>query len=245
MKSKNSLRLLLISFISLFSLSSYAGNEEKIIYNAYINDNMSIWKKTIDKMNSETNKTITREFELLNYEYGYIAWCLGKKKIDEANLYFKRGKERITKLEKFNKNPDLIYAYQSAFYGYQIGMNKIKAPFLGPKSMEAAKKSVALNTSNYFGYMQLGNIEYYMPSVFGGSKEKALDYYINAKKIMDKRNNKTDWNYLNLIAIIGITYQELGDWNNADIYYKLALKLEPGFKWVSKDLYPKFIKINK
>ncbi|MFA6805819.1 MAG: tetratricopeptide repeat protein, partial [Bacteroidales bacterium] len=224
---RKKVKLLLIGVLSLLSLTSFGANEKEIIYNAYITDNMSIWKKTIDAMDAETNKTIAREFELLNYEYGYIAWCVGKKKTDEANLYLNKGTQRITKLETYKKSLGLIYAYQSAFYGYQIGMNKIKAPFLGPKSIEVAKKSVTMNINNYFGYMQLGNIEYYMPPVFGGSKEKALDYYLRAKEIMDKRDNKNDWNYLNLIAVIGMTYQELNNYNKAEAYYKLALKQEP------------------
>lgn len=196
-------------------------------------------------MHAQTNKNIAREFELLNYEYGYIAWCVGNKKKDEANLYLKRGKERVNKLEKYKKNSYLIHAYKSAFYGYEIGMNRVKAPFLGPKSMKGAKRSVDVNINNYFGYIQLGNIEYYMPSIFGGSKEKALEHYLSAKKIMDKKDNKNDWNYLNLIAIIGITYQELGDYNKAETYYKLALKIEPGFKLVSRELYPKLNKTKK
>lgn len=239
------IQLLIIGILISFSLSSYADNEKTIIYNAYISNDMGVWKKTIDNMNAQKNKTIEREFELLNYEYGYIGWCVGMKKKEEASIYITRGDNRINKLKKNKENLGLVHAYKAAFYGFQIGMNKVKAPFLGPKSIEEAKKAIELDKNNYFGYMQYGNIEYYMPAIFGGSKEKSLEYYLKSKKIMDSKNLKQDWIYLNLVVLIAQTYQELNNWNYADAYYKLALKLAPDFKWVSKDLYPKFLKTKK
>lgn len=239
------IRLLIIGILSLISLSAYSSNEKDVIYNAYINNDMGVWKKTIDNMNAQKNKTTEREFELLNYEYGYIGFCIGTKKKEEASLYIARGENRINMLMKTKQNLGLAHAYKAAFYGFQIGMNKVKAPFLGPKSIDEAKKSIELDKNNHFGYMQYGNIEYYMPAFFGGSKEKALEYYLRSKTIMDKKNLKQDWIYLNLITLIANTYQELNEWNNANAYYKLALKLAPDFKWVSKELYPKFLKTKK
>ncbi|MFA7081201.1 MAG: hypothetical protein WC135_01185 [Bacteroidales bacterium] len=245
MNFKLYIQLLIIGILISFSLSSYADNEKSIIYNAYINNDMGVWKKTIDNMNAQKNKTIEREFELLNYEYGYIGFCIGMKKKEEASIYIARGESRINKLMKNKANLGLVHAYKAAFYGFQIGMNKVKAPFLGPKSIEEAKTSIELDKNNYFGYMQFGNIEYYMPAIFGGSKQKALEYYLKSKTIMDKNNLKQDWIYLNLVVLIAQTYQELNNWNYADAYYKLALKLAPDFQWVSKELYPKFLKTKK
>lgn len=58
------IRLLIIGILSLLSLSAYSSNEKDIIYNAYINNDMGVWKKTIDNMNAQKNKTTEREFEL-------------------------------------------------------------------------------------------------------------------------------------------------------------------------------------
>jgi tetratricopeptide (TPR) repeat protein len=235
-------RLSLLLILSIISLNSYSSNEKIIIYNSYINDNMGVWKKTIDVMHFEAKKDNQRELELLNYEYGYIGWCIGNKRFTEAKQYINRSKARMSKLNKIKANIPIIHAYQSAYYGFEIGLNKLKAPFVGPKSIEEAKKSISLDKSNYFGYIQLGNIEYYMPSAFGGSKKKALEYYIKAKQIMDKSKPENDWTYINLIAIIGMTYQELNNFKKADEYYKLALKISPEFKWVKNELYPQLLK---
>ena len=40
----------------MFSLNSYSSEEKKTIYNSYINDNMGVWKKTIDAMHFEAKK---------------------------------------------------------------------------------------------------------------------------------------------------------------------------------------------
>lgn len=236
------LRLIILFVFSMFSLNSYSSEEKKTIYNSYINDNMGVWKKTIDAMHFEAKKNNKKELELLNYEYGYIGWCIGKKKNEEARQYIRRSQERMNRLKKIKANIPIMHAYQSAYYGFEIGLNKLKAPFVGPKSIEEAEKSINLDKNNYFGYIQMGNIEYYMPSTFGGSKKKALEYYIKAKQIMDKSKPENDWTYINLIAIIGMTYQELNNYKKADEYYKLALKISPEFKWVKDELYPQFLK---
>lgn len=242
MNRKTYFRLSLLLILCLISLNSYSSNEKIIIYNSYINDNMEVWKKTIDAMHFEAKKDNQRVLELLNYEYGYIGWCIGKKKFEEAKQYIRRSQERMNRLKKIKANIPIIHAYQSAYYGFEIGLNKIKAPFVGPKSIEEAEKSINIDKNNYFGYIQLGNIEYYMPSAFGGSKQKALEYYIKAKQIMDKNKPENDWTYINLIAIIGMNYQELKNFKKADEYYKLALKISPEFKWVKNELYPQFLK---
>ena len=50
------LRLIILFVFSMFSLNSYSSEEKKTIYNSYINDNMGVWKKTIDAMHFEAKK---------------------------------------------------------------------------------------------------------------------------------------------------------------------------------------------
>lgn len=245
MDKKIALKLFMLLVFSIVSLYSYSSEEKKTIYNSYISDNMAVWKKTIDNMHFETKKDNQRELALLNYEYGYIGWCIGNKRFKDAKQYINRSQARMSKLKKVKANIPIIHAYQSAYYGFEIGLNKLKAPFVGPKSIEEAEKSISLDKDNYFGYIQMGNIEYYMPSAFGGSKQKALQYYLKAKLIMDKIKPENDWTYINLIAIIGMTYQELNNPKKAEEYYKLALNISPDFKWVKNELYPQFLKKTK
>ncbi len=230
--------LLLVGFLSI-----NASNKTEI-YKAYIGNDMNLWKKTIDEMEQQKSKINEFRLELLNYQYGYIAWCIGNKKSETAESYIELGEKNIQVLEKTNGYGSLVNSYKSAFNGYKIGLNILKAPFIGPKSVECAKLAMKQDTNNPYGYIQYANSQFYMPAVFGGSKKLALDYYLKAKNLME-RNPKgviEDWNYLSLLSMIAKTHTELNDFKQAKIYYEKILKIEPDFLWVKNELYPELLK---
>lgn len=228
--------------MSVFA-SLKAGNKEEI-YKAYISNNMQQWKKVIDAMQNQGAKSNDFMFELLNYQYGYVAWCIGNKKESEASDYIKKADKHMEALEKNNYKLSLVHSYKSAFYGYKIGLSRVKAPFLGPKSVESAKLAIKLDANNPYGYLQYGNALYYMPSFVGGSKEEGLENYLKALNLMERsqENLKNDWNYLNLLTVIAKAYTEKGDKPTAKAYYQKILKYEPDYLWVKNELYPRLLK---
>jgi len=240
MERKKSLVLLLI----LLHLHVYASHKDDI-YKAYINNDMQAWKNTIDKMNLSSGNA-SKEFllELVNYEYGYIGWCIGNKKTAEAKEYLRKAENRLDILEKNQYNLSMIEAYKSAFYGFRIGMNKIKAPVLGPKSIESAKLAVRYDLNNFFGFLQMGNIFYYSPVAFGGSKSEAIENFRRAEKLILLQNARlaNDWNYLSLLVTLAQAYENTNDYESAKNYYLKILRIEPNFGWVKNKLYPEFLK---
>jgi tetratricopeptide (TPR) repeat protein len=229
-------------FLLIVVSHSHAQTSVKsVIYDAYVSSSMSVWKKTMDGMALEPSKSNERELELLNYEYGYIGWCIGNKKTAEARKYIERGQQRIELLMKKSYKISMLHAYKSAFYGFEIGLNKAKAPFWGKKSIDEAKRAVATDDSNPYGHIQLGNIEYYMPAVFGGSKKEALEHYLKAEQLMSRGDVKNDWNYLSTLTLIAGAYETLGNYEKADACYRKILGISPQFSWVKNDLYPKFL----
>ncbi len=233
-------QLIIILLITISSINISAG-ERGVIYRAYLTNDMKSWKETIDAMHAETGKSNSREMELLNYEYGYIGWCIGNKRKSEARLYVERSLNRIESLKRVNYNLPLLQAYESAYLGFQIGLSKLKAPKLGPKSLDSARKSVAADNKNAIGYIQLGNIYYFMPPLFGGDKQEALEYYNRAEQLM-ALNSNSDWNYLALLVQIAVVYEEIGNIDMADNIYRKVLNIAPDFDWVKNELYPAFTK---
>ena len=65
----------------MFSITAQYKSE---VYRAYINNQMSSWKSVIDKMQQETNQSDESLLELINYQYGYIGWCLGNDEKKQA-----------------------------------------------------------------------------------------------------------------------------------------------------------------
>ena len=135
----------------------------------------------------------------------------------------------------------MLNAYKSAFNSFKIGTSLYKAPFLGFKSIKLAHVSQKLNPDNFFAYVQLGNIDFYLPYYFGGDKLEALNYYLKAQKLLEKdmKFNAEDWNYISILVLIGQCYYYLDDYESSKNYYDRILNIAPNFYYVKNELYPK------
>jgi len=234
-----------ILIFMLFGASVTAQTDYKTeIYNAFINNNMPKWKTTIDKMNLQRTKTNDFILELLNYQYGYIAWCIGNDYTNVAETYLEMATKNVENLEEQSFKLSYVNSYKSALYGFEIGLAWYKAPFLGPESITFAETAMNLDKTNPFGFIQYANAQYYMPETFGGSKTLALEYYIKALLIMEDDENYTtkNWNYISLLTTIAQAYTETGNYKSAKDYYEKILKLEPNYSWVKNELYPELLK---
>ncbi|MBN2805540.1 MAG: tetratricopeptide repeat protein [Prolixibacteraceae bacterium] len=233
-----------ITLLLILAFSLAQGSARNSIYQAFITNNMHRWKLTIDSMEQKPGKTDEQLLELINYQYGYIAWCIGNKRLNEARLYLDKAFSNLRRLEKDKQHASRLSTYLAAFYGFEIGLAQYKAPYYGLKSIDAAKKALALDENSWMAYIQSANIQYYMPSIFGGSKTEALHLYEKALNLLENDNNNIDknWNYLNLMVQLGEGYTMLGDYDKAATYYEKIISIEPGFSWVKDELYPGLIK---
>jgi hypothetical protein len=241
-RSKYTIVLILLFCFGLNLKASYKSE----IYIAFVRNNMKNWKTIIDGMEANTNKSSDFRLELVNYQYGYIAWCIGNKKDEEAKKYLDLAEKNIAYLEKQKFNLSMVNAYKAAFYGFKIGLNKLLAPFIGSKSMDCAKQALNIDNKNPFGHVQYANIQYYMPSMFGGSKTDALLHYLKAMDLMEQNPsfNAEDWNYINLLTIIGKAYWEIGSLQTTKRYFEKIILLTKGYEyeWVKKEMYPQLLK---
>jgi len=236
-----------VVFLGLFALS-LKGSNRIDVYNSFINNRMAVWKSVIDQLNNQLDKPNELRIELLNYQYGYIGWCLGNERKEEALVYLKLAEQNVKLLETNKVGLSLINGYKSALYGFRIALNKFSAPFNGSKSSDCAKQAVLLDPNLPFGFIQLGNVKFHSPSLMGGSKTEAIGYYLKAKAMMEKKGSEIqgDWNYLSLLVTIAQAYESINDTIKAKLMYEEILKFEPGFTWVRDDLYPHLLeKIKK
>jgi len=233
---------IMIIICVLFALN-LNGSNKSVVYNSYINNQMLVWKGIVDRLNSQPEKSNELVLELLNYQYGYIGWCLGNNRKDEAVIYLKLAEENTKFLEARKFELSLVNGYKAALYGYHIALSKFSAPFIGPKSSDCAKQAVLLDPNQPFGYVQLGNVKFHSPSLMGGSKTEAIGYYLKAKAMMEKKGVEIngDWNYLSLLVTIAAAYESLDDNLKAKLMYEEILKIEPGFTWIRDELYPQLL----
>ena len=229
----------LILVVSLFTVILKADpNYKSIIYHSYVTSSMGDWKKVLEKMGASKSLDKDDKLELLNYQYGYVGWCMINNRDQEAQHYLDLAIKNAADLEKEGYELSQVMAYKAALWGFQIGLAYYKAPFLGFDCVEFAKQSVKLNKNHYLGYLQLGYIDYFLPSVFGGSKSRAISNYIMAEKLLEKQLNGAvkDWNYINVLVTIVQGCQGLGQNAKAKYYYDKVMKIEPNYKWGKNDL---------
>ena len=78
----------------------------------------------------------------------------------------------------------------------------------------------------------------YMPGIFGGSDKIAIEHFLMALKIMETELNnlENDWNYLNLLTLIGQTYEKMKEPEKAKYYTLKILQKEPNFVFSEKKI---------
>lgn len=224
------------------SIVSYSQNTYKsIIYKTYVEGKMNQWKAVIDKM--ETIKINSNNYlmELIEYQYGYIVWCLGNDKESEANNYLKLIKSNLEKVEELGgENESIILSYKSAFVGFEIRISMYKAPFIARKSSNYSEKAMNKGSQIPIVLINYGNLLLNSPSIYGGDKEKAIQIFLRAKKQFELTPELTNdnWLYLYLLTLIGKAYYKIEDTKNARKYYEFALEVEPDFKHVKENILP-------
>lgn len=231
-----------IILLSVTIAPAFASRKTEI-YKAYIGNKMDRWQNIIDKMEQE--KIYEEDFlaQLVNFQYGYIGYCIGNDKTEMAKEYLEKAEKNLKLLSKEDANPSVIHAYESAFYGFKIGFNRLRAPFYGPRSIKHAELAIELDKKNPLGYIQYGNSQFYMPPIFGGSKKEAIKYFQKAQELMEQDSERieNDWNYLSLLTLIAQSFEEMEQYKQAQDYYEKILNVEPDFLWVKNELYPSFL----
>ncbi|SFD86733.1 hypothetical protein [Thermophagus xiamenensis] len=233
--------------ISLLTMpeKSTAQDYNDIFYECYISSDMAPWKETIEKMEQQLDEDDYNQlFDITLACYGYIGYCLGNNKKDEAGVYLNNGWKYLKKLTQHSRADAAPFALKSGFYGFEMALSRYKAIYLGPKSMSALEQAAAIDSTDIHYHIEKGNQMYYLPSLLGGDKEVAIYHYKKAIEIMEagSRYHKRHWFYLNSLVTLGYSYEVTGHINEARTIYQKIHSLEPHFKWFNEEVWPDFVK---
>lgn len=212
------------------------------IYRCYLSGNMKGWLQTLKVMERQYAKA--KEdillMEIIRTQYGYIPFAISSNKKDEAAVMLETAFDNLDSYLIRHPNSAEAYAIKSSFYGYSIGINSYKAPFLGLKSNGALEHAMKLDAKNPWVLLEKANALHYIPKIFGGDPEAAIKLYRLAIDGI-ARNGETDcsWNYLNAYVNLAFCYIKIKHYRDAMHTYELVLAIAPDFKWVKDELIPK------
>jgi len=217
------------------------------MYKAYSRGKMDKWLEIMNtcEKNSDPND-LKQQFELISYYYGYTAWLIGAEKYDTAEEYIDKSEEIIDKLLDESPENATLLAYKGAYIAFTIGISSLKAIYLGPKSMKYINRSIELDSANIQGNIEKGNSMYYRPSVFGGNKAEAIEYYEKAVESFEKQGLVVNnWMYINTMTALGQAYEATDQIQLAKLCYEKIIRIFPNFMWVEDELYPDLLKRHK
>ncbi|MGB3152728.1 MAG: hypothetical protein WBB27_18880 [Maribacter sp.] len=234
---------LLLSSQQGFSQSAYRDS----IYKAYSRGKMDKWHKIMHTCEKNVNQNnVAEKLELISYYYGYTAWLIGAKKFDAAAVYIKKSEAIIDALLDESPENSTLLAYKGAYIAFTIGISKLKAIYLGPKSMKYINKSIELDPENIQGNIEKGNSMYYRPSAFGGDKAEAIEHYKKAVKSFEKQGLVVNnWMYINTMTALGQAYEATDQIHLAKLCYEKIIRIFPNFMWVEDELYPDMLERHK
>lgn len=213
-------------------------------FNLFLNGKMSQWPWVINKMLADPKLQNTEgQLEILTYYYGLVGHLMdvGQKKQASENL--RKANDLAIKLYKTNPDNPLLLGLMSNLTGFQIALSPLKATTLAKGMMNKAKKSIAKGPNDPYVNILYSNILFYMPGIFGGDTEKALQGYKKALQTMDadpelKKNN---WMYIQLMVTIGVVEEKRENYVEAQKMYRKVLELYPEYAHVKNVSYPRLL----
>ncbi len=247
MERKKCTKYIVFGWLALsgYGISEAQQSPKERVYQAFISDQMEDWDRVITELSSrKATLSDVQLGELINFYYGYTGWAVEEAPKKKANEYIDMADDLIDELmAKYPEEADW-YAFKGAFYGYKIGMNPLSAPFLGPESMNHIDRAIETGPTRPQGWIEKGNALFYMPKAFGGSKELAIEAYSKAIRFMENEPEtiKNNWVYLNVLMVLGQSYEKIENFRMAKITYDKLLKIEPNFTYMRDELYPAFLR---
>lgn len=214
---------------------------QNLIYKAYIESRMSLWESTLAAMETEYRQ---HPGELLLYDillakYGLTGYYLGVNDNSAAREVLNSAQNYLAILESAGGWEAEAATFRAAFNGFRIGLRPWLGVRLGPQSQSLVNAAISQKPDYPHAWIEKGNIMYYAPAIFGGSKTKAIEYYQQALALMGEHlQNNHRWLYLSTLVSLATAYEETGQTDLAIQMLEKALEAEPGFVWVKDELLP-------
>ncbi len=214
---------------------------QNLIYRSYVEDRMSLWESTLETMEFEYSLRPDDAllYDILLSQYGLIGYYLGSDRKTEGRSLLNKAEKYLEILENAPGYDAASRLFRAAFYAYHMAIRPWRSVQLGIASERLINEAIELRTDYPRGYLEKGNMLYFAPAIFGGSKKRSIEYYSQAVSLFEQNiQNNHRWLYLSTLVSLANAHEGTGDITAAKATLEKALEFEPGFKWVKEELLP-------
>ena len=162
------------------SLSAQDFSADRDLFDAYMKEDMTVWKAYVDSLPPSSVS-----FQTLLYEYGFCGFIVANDK-PHALPYVKQFRQHIEAVKA--QLPKGYYEmYMSAVYVFELRLHESIHPI---KSMSLAKEATRLAPNDPIILSYYGTCLFYAPKPFGDKRE-ALEWFEKADILF----RATKWKY--------------------------------------------------
>ncbi len=210
----------LLLFGALTVQAQNAFSEHAYLLDAYLTNNMNVWKAHIDSVVD------------LPYEYGYCA-ALMETDREAAKIYVKRFHQHVEQAK--NSLPAGHYKmYMSAVWVYELRLHESFHP---ARALQWAKEAVNEAPEDPLTLTYCGMSLFYAPRPFGRKKE-ALTYFLRAEKQFAAPEWYNCWWRAAALMYISQCYEKQGDVQKAIRKANSVLAEYPNYQFLKTVYLP-------
>ena len=224
-------------FLIIIPAEAKTRSFRETIYEAYISGDMDLWERTLKE---RLTASLDPEgwYETAMACYGFIGYCLSREEKARARPYLDQAEEIAGKLLAENPQDPRFVALRGALYGFRFIYQPQKIMIIGPKALNTINRAMELGPDCPQAWIEAGNKDWWMPAIFGGSRERAVEEYEKAILMIenDRLEIKNNWYYLNIQMVLAGWYKERNMTFRAREVYRKILAAEPRFNWASEML---------
>ncbi|MEM6347459.1 MAG: tetratricopeptide repeat protein [Bacteroidota bacterium] len=219
-------------------LGAYRAN----IYQAYVKNDVNSWGKTLADLEIyvQNNPSNAGLYELGLAQYGLIGFYRELGKREKAITLMNKAEDTVDKMLAVDENWAIANCFKGGLLGLETEFYPAKVVYLGPRALSYYDDGKELGPNSPEVWVELGNLAFHAPEMFGGDKEKAAQYFKKAISLFDAKPNlkKNNWLYLHAYAWLGRAYLALGKKSDAEATYNRLRAYEPNFTYLDRVLLP-------
>lgn len=225
-------RLTTIIFLLLFPSLCLAQVSEKQLCDAFLTNNMPVWKQYIDSCAGLS--PLASSHSPLSIEYGYCGAMMNVDK-EAAKPYVRQYRAHV---EAAKDLPAGHYEmYMSAVYVYELRLHESFHP---AKSLSLARAAVEKAPNDPLTLTYCGTALFYAPKPFG-SKSEALELFLKAEKLFQDPKWHDCWWRPAALMYIAQCYDKQGDTQEAIRRCKELVKEYPNYTFIRDEYLPQLL----